>query len=70
LLERGITMTISDFEIQAYVDGELAMEERIAVQNEMAASRELADHVRALRSLKQLCRSAYSTASIPQIQAS
>ena len=59
-------MTVSDFDLHAYVDGELAGEERVMVGKAIRASEELSDQVCALQALKQLFRLAYSTAPIPR----
>ena len=52
-------MAVSDIELHAYVDGELTEDQRVTVEKEVQARKELFDHVCALQSLKQLVRRAY-----------
>jgi anti-sigma factor RsiW len=50
---------ITDFELHAFVDDQLAGEERSHVLKEIRTSQRLASHLAELQRLKRLVRSAY-----------
>jgi anti-sigma factor RsiW len=54
-------MALTDLEIHAYVDDELASRDRDRVEQELMNSEQCSDYLSALRSLKQLIRCAYSS---------
>lgn len=54
-------MAVSEFDLHAYVDGELTGEELKTVSKEILASEEYSDYVCRLHSYKQLLRLAYDT---------
>jgi anti-sigma factor RsiW len=56
---------ITDFELHAFVDDQLANEERASVLEETARSAELAARLNELRNLKQLVQLAYRDAGEP-----
>jgi len=56
---------ITDFELHAFVDDQLAGEERASVLEETARSAELAARLNELRNLKQLVQLAYRDTVAP-----
>ncbi len=58
-------MTVSDFELHAYVDGELTGERLDKVSHEILSAEQLLAHVCDLQTLKQLSRQAYDTVLAP-----
>lgn len=56
---------ITDFELQAFVDDQLAEEERAGVLEETATSTRLAARLNELRNLKQLIQLAYPDTGAP-----
>mgnify|MGYP003571961561 FL=1 len=58
-------MGVSDFDMHAYIDGELTDQERAVVTAHILNSQELFETACTLRSLSQLVRLAYATRATP-----
>ena len=59
-------MTVSEFELHAYIDGQLLQEERERIAAAVVASEVLAEQVGVLHELKQLIRFVYGSERIPR----
>lgn len=59
-------MTVSEFELHAYIDGQLLQEERERIAAAVVASEALAEQVGVLHELKQLIRFVYGSERIPR----
>ncbi len=57
-------MTVSDFELMAYVDDELDEKDRLMVAREIVATEALSRQACELQSLKEMLRTAYN--SVPK----
>lgn len=60
-IEKIINMTVADFDLHAYIDGELTGQDRAVVAKQILASEGLFETACTLRSLTQLVRLAYGT---------
>jgi anti-sigma factor RsiW len=60
-----MTMTVSELELHAYIDGQLLQEERERIAAAVVASQPLAEEVSALHELKQLIRFVYGSDRLP-----
>lgn len=63
---RSVTMTVSEFELHAYIDGQLLQQERERIAAAVVASQPLAEQVSVMHELKQLIRFVYGSELIPR----
>jgi anti-sigma factor RsiW len=63
---RSVTMTVSELELHAYIDGQLLEEERARIAAAVIASQPLAEEVSVLHELKQLIRFVYGSDRLPR----
>jgi anti-sigma factor RsiW len=61
-----MTMTVSELELHAYIDGQLLQEERERIAAAVVASQPLAEEVSVLHELKQLIRFVYGSDRLPR----
>ncbi len=59
-------MRITEFQLHAFVDGQLRTEEQTDILSRAAADTELAQRIASLQHLKQLLRHAYGEARPPE----
>jgi len=59
-------MTVSEFELHAYIDGELLEKERERIAAAVVASQRLAEEVSLMHELKQLIRFVYGAERLPR----
>jgi anti-sigma factor RsiW len=64
-----MTMTVSELELHAYIDGQLLQEERERIAAAVVASQPLAEEVSVLHELKQLIRFVYGSDRLPRNKA-
>ena len=63
---RSVTMTVSELELHAYIDGQLLEEERERIAAAVVASQLLAEEVGVMHELKELIRFVYGSERLPR----
>ncbi len=59
-------MRVTEFQLNAFVDGQMSAEEQTDILSQAAADGDLARRIATLQHLKQLLRHAYADAQVPE----